>query len=258
MPNLRQLERIGAIGAHLGIGAALTLWHARADEARRAPVIRDWHAGVCRRLRVTVSHEGAPLASGALWVVNHVSWLDIPVIGSLSTQAVFLAKSDVRGWPLIGWLTERAGSLFIARGAGAVERVQEDIARRLERGQSVVLFAEGTTTDGRDVRRFHPRLFQAALQAGAPVQPLALSYPVAGQAGMHPAVPYVGEDSFGRSLARIAAADEVRAHLHAFDPLPPVSGRDALARASHALIRSAILGAVDRASAPLSEPARAA
>jgi 1-acyl-sn-glycerol-3-phosphate acyltransferase len=136
-----------------------------------------WYRRLLRCLGLCVWADGA-VAGATLLVANHVSWLDIPVIGSQGNVR-FLSKVEVRTWPLIGWMSELAGTVFITRGAHQVREVVEGIHARIQAGQSVVIFPEGTTTDGREVQRFHPRLFAVCQQAGLAglaVQPVTLHY----------------------------------------------------------------------------------
>jgi len=153
--------------------------------ARFNRVAMRWNRVMVALLGVRCQYRGAGIATvdatpapahgrGALLVSNHISWLDTLVFGA-RWPVLFLAKSEVAAWPALGWLARRAGTLFIARGHGA-EQATRDIGDALRRGRSVVLFAEGRTTDGRGVKRFQPRLLQAALDAGAPVQAAALRY----------------------------------------------------------------------------------
>jgi 1-acyl-sn-glycerol-3-phosphate acyltransferase len=101
-----------------------------------------------------------------LWVSNHVSWTDIPLLGML-TPLSFLSKAEVRHWPVAGWLAEKAGTLFI-RGGGDGQRLREQISGQLEQRQPLLIFPEGTTTDGRSLRTFHGRLLAGAIDHGTP------------------------------------------------------------------------------------------
>lgn len=115
------------------------------------------------------NHDHALVAS------NHISWLDIPVLGS-QLPTIFLSKAEVQQIPLLGWLATQAGTLFIHRGSGDVERVRSIIQQRLEADQCLTFFPEATTGNGWAIRQFHPRLFAAAIDTGAPVLPVALDY----------------------------------------------------------------------------------
>jgi 1-acyl-sn-glycerol-3-phosphate acyltransferase len=111
-----------------------------------------------------------------LLVANHVSWLDVQVLSALF-DARFVAKSETRRWPIVGGIARGFGVFFLRRGSRRdAARVKDAVAAALARGESVVVFPEGTTTDGTALRRFHPAFFQAAIDVGVPVQPIALRY----------------------------------------------------------------------------------
>jgi 1-acyl-sn-glycerol-3-phosphate acyltransferase len=154
------------------------------------------------------------LAPRALIVANHVSWLDIFVINSLHSCR-FVAKSDIRGWPLIGWLCDMAGTIFIARGKlREVRRIYEGLVRSLHDGEHVAFFPEGTTGEQGALLPFHSNLFEAAVEAAVPIQPFALRYLTMGQrAQWHPAVSFVGNMSFAQSMVTILKAGKIKAEL---------------------------------------------
>lgn len=109
-------------------------------------------------------------------VCNHISWLDIFVINAL-TPAAFVSKDDVKRWPLIGWLCTHTETIFLARGSrAAVQRTREALIDQLQSDVHVAVFPEGTTTGGDCVLPFHAALVQSAIDAGAPVIPMALRY----------------------------------------------------------------------------------
>ncbi|WP_420136516.1 lysophospholipid acyltransferase family protein [Sphingomonas sp.] len=125
-------------------------------------------------LRVTV--RGQPVAGNVLYASNHLSWLDIPAIGG-TTPARFIAKSEIAGWSVIGWLARIGGSVFVARQKRSETREQANaVSVALTEGRPVVLFAEGGTGDGVTLTPFRPSLFAAANEAGVKVQPLAVDY----------------------------------------------------------------------------------
>lgn len=125
-------------------------------------------------LRVKV--EGRPINGNVLYAGNHISWLDIPAIGG-ATPARFIAKSEIEGWSLIGWLAKIGGSVFVARQKRSEARKQANaVSVALTEGRPVVLFAEGGTGDGLRLTPFRASLFAAANEAGVIVQPLAVDY----------------------------------------------------------------------------------
>lgn len=187
---------------HLLLGILLTLLFSRYEKVsghyRHNPyIVSWWNARLCRILRVEIEVQGHRPQPPALMVANHVSWLDVPVLLSLS-HTVFLAKSEIRRWPLVGWLSAAAGTLFIRRGAGDTQAITRLFSQRLDEEGLLTLFPEGTTTDGNDVRPFFPRLFAAAIDTGAPVAPVALRYHVAG--ALDTEVPYTGNQSLLENL----------------------------------------------------------
>jgi len=194
---------------------------------------------LCRILGVRVKASGVARAGATLFVANHISWLDIFCIAAVCPTH-FLAKQDVAAWPLLGWLCRRAGTAFIRRGGenGAAEAM-EQLAWRLRQGQRVLVFPEGTSTAGETVRRFYPRLFQAALLARCPVQAIALRYPHPdGINGINRAIPFVGDDELLPHLWRVLGEPATVAELH-FGTVhnPPHVSRDALAQLTHSEVR---------------------
>jgi 1-acyl-sn-glycerol-3-phosphate acyltransferase len=163
------------------------------------------------------------MSSEAVFLVaNHISWLDIVALGAV-VPANFVSKSDIRGWPVFGWMAAAGGTVFIPRGQNQARAVADQVATRLDSGCSVVVFAEGTTSNGRQVRRFYPRLFAAAIEAGAAVQPVAVRFPHA--EGVHPAAPFVDDDPFSSSLKRILEAPQIEVEL-VFCSVVAAAGRD--------------------------------
>lgn len=173
-------RRFGALRAVAGLAHGLMLvpgWLLRPKDSPGAIAQeRRFLQRVARRLVTDITLSGAaPTGPGTLYVSNHISWMDIVVIGS-ALDANFIAKSDVRGWPVIGPLSRRSGTLFVAREERHRVHEQADrIGQRLKSGRSLVLFAEGTTSDGLSILPFRSSLFEAAIHA-ARIQPIAIGY----------------------------------------------------------------------------------
>lgn len=200
--------RLFALMAHTLLGAliaalapARTLTDTRAG--RRTVAL--WHHGLLAILGLRVRVLGKPIGAPALIVANHISWVDIPALGALCSGH-FVAKSEIATWPIMGWLAAQAGTYYIVRGdRQASAQVAVRMTDALLHDQSVLLFPEGTSTDGTVVRTFHARLFAAAIDSGRPVQPVAIHYP--DHHGVnHPAAPYIGEDTLPRHLWRLLRA----------------------------------------------------
>ena len=152
--------------------------------ARRFP--HWYHSHVCRLFGVSVHIEGEVCGDHpVLFVSNHVSWLDIPVLSAVAPVS-FVAKHEIGGWPFVGWLAKLQRSIFVDRERrGATVGTAREILRRLHDGDNMVLFAEGTTSDGNGVLPFRTALFAAAkpsgpeaerLKEGIVVQTLAIAY----------------------------------------------------------------------------------
>lgn len=141
----------------------------------RQRLTRWFLARLGRALPFRVRVEGELPTQPMLWVSNHVSWTDIPLLGALQPLS-FLSKAEVRDWPVAGWLAHKAGTQFIRRGAGDSSQVGQQLTRHLQQGHHLLIFPEGTTTDGLALRTFHGRLLSSAIDSGVAVQPVAIRY----------------------------------------------------------------------------------
>jgi 1-acyl-sn-glycerol-3-phosphate acyltransferase len=189
---------------HFGQGwLQLALLFPLLDPQRRARRVEAWCAQLLRIAGVTLVREGRPAAAGAaLLVANHVSWLDMAAIRFLRS-ARFVAKSEVRQWPLLGGIASRCGTVYVDRNSGrSAAAVTRQIAGVLDAGDAVVLFPEGTTTDGTHVMPFQSALLQGAIEAGARVQPIALRYAEPGNGAICRRAAYAGDDSLAASIWR--------------------------------------------------------
>lgn len=198
-----------------------------------------WSRILCRLLNVKLIVSGSPRTGPTLFVANHISWLDIFCICAVCPSH-FLAKREVAGWPLFGWLARRAGTAFILRGSenGAGEAGAE-IAWRLRQGERMVIFPEGTSTQGEKVKRFYPRLFQAAILARCPVQAIALRYPHS--QGVNPVVPFIGDDEFLSHLWHLLGERCITVELTFAEPLQSNGqSRDSLSLQTHAQISTVL------------------
>lgn len=200
-----------------------------------------WYRRMARALGMRMETTGI-MASRCLLVSNHITWLDVIVLGSQG-HVGFLSKSEVRDWPLVGWMASVfENTLFIERGAHQVGSVTAEIGARLGRGRPLVIFPEGTTTDGAGVARFYPPLFAIAMQPDLGVQPVAISY----RSGERPppdlSIAYTGNQTLIANLWRVLRHPGLVARVQFLPPLRPEpdEGRRTLA----ARTRSAILTAL--------------
>ncbi|MFP5304520.1 MAG: lysophospholipid acyltransferase family protein, partial [Gammaproteobacteria bacterium] len=206
---------------------------------RPEPLTQRWMLRLLRILRLRFAVRGHPAPGTRLLVANHVSWLDIALIAA-AEPVRFVAKSEIRDWPLAGWLANAAGTFYIRRGKGGSRPLIERLVVHLAAGGgSVVLFPEGTTTDGRDVGGFHARLFAAPVDTGVTVQPLALRYRPA--ADGREIAPFIGDDDLLSHILRLLREPELHAELVYCAPIGSCGqDRSALAARSRAAVREAL------------------
>ena len=238
MRTVRAVWRLLRMLMHLLLGMVImAVAFGWLDAAGRQRQIAWWSARLLRVLGIELRHSGVPRPGATLLVANHVSWLDIAAIHAVAPHARFVAKADVLAWPLLGWLIRGAGTLFIERERKRdALRVLHQVADALRAGDSVVVFPEGTTGDGRTLLPFHGNLLQAAIASGTPVQPLALRYSD-GIERCSAAVEYVGATTLLQSVWCILRARQLCAHV---DLLSPQGARHADRRALAAYVRELI------------------
>jgi 1-acyl-sn-glycerol-3-phosphate acyltransferase len=206
--------RLVLLCAHLVHGLAVMRLHfASLDSAGRHARIQWWSATLLRRLGITITVQGTVRAGATLLVANHVSWLDIAAIHAAAPQARFVAKSDVKRWPLVGRLVAGAGTLFIERESRRdALRVVHRMADALRAGDTLAVFPEGTTGPGRELLPFHANLLQAAIATEIPVQPVVLRFFQPGHA-FSPAAEFVGRTTLVQSMWRMACAQGLQVEV---------------------------------------------
>ncbi|MEO6031039.1 MAG: lysophospholipid acyltransferase family protein, partial [Burkholderiaceae bacterium] len=188
------------------------------DAGQRHARIGWWSTKMLRLMGVALQTEGAPIAGGVLLVANHVSWLDILAVHAVLPHARFVAKADVKSWPVIARLVNAADTLYLERERKRdALRVVHLMAQALQQGQTVVVFPEGTTSDGQVLLPFHANLLQAAIASGAPVQPVALRFSDA-SGPVSCAVEFVGATTLIQSLWRVACGQGVRVRVSLLAP----------------------------------------
>jgi 1-acyl-sn-glycerol-3-phosphate acyltransferase len=242
-PELRRVWRLLRVVLHIFYGLLLAtvigaFWRPYRPLVRRAT--RHWLSCLLDILAVRVEISGTPLQGTVFLVSNHVSWLDIPLIG-VQRPVHFLSKAEVRDWPLIGLLAQAVGTLFIRRGSGESQRKSMEIAEHLKCGRTILVFPEGTTTDGRSVKRFFPQLFAAPALAKVPVQPLALRY-LDSDGQPDAALAFVGDDEFHLHLWQMLRRDQVCVQLSWGTPLVAGEDREQLARQAHGAVTAMLAG----------------
>ncbi|MFO1326960.1 MAG: lysophospholipid acyltransferase family protein [Rubrivivax sp.] len=220
------------------------------DRAARRERVRWWSAGMLRALGLRLQVSGAFKPGRKMIVANHVSWIDIMVVHAVCPEARFVAKAEVRRWPLLGRLVGAADTLYIERDRKRdAMRVVHQCADALRAGDTVAVFPEGTTGPGEPLLPFHANLLQAAIAVEAPVQPLALRYADRHHA-LSPAALWVGETTLADTLWMLASGEGLVARLHV---LPARASAHADRRALAERVRIDIVGAladIDREHRP--------
>lgn len=218
---MRKLWRSTLMVTHISSGLVLlvitgAVWRPYTPVVRST--MRWWLGRVTRILNIEIQVNGEiphENEGAVLLVSNHVSWVDIPLIGGV-TPICFLSKAEVAKWPLIGTLASKVGTLFIQRGSGDADRVTHTMANALGNQRSVLFFPEGTTTDGSSVRRLHPRLFKVCHHLPVTVYPVVIRY---WSDEDHNPLPFIDDDEFTQHLWRMMGHKKLYASL---EVLPPI------------------------------------
>ncbi len=224
LKSVRFYARVIRLLAVIVLGLSLAVWVTVLERLGRAELMATrqrltrWFlkrltGALPFRVRVSGRVPDQPM----LWVSNHVSWTDIPLLGAVAPLS-FLSKAEVRSWPVAGWLAHKAGTLFIRRGSGDSGLVGQQLARHLGEGRNLLIFPEGTTTDGSLLKTFHSRLLTSAVETGVPVQPVAIRYLRAGQ--RDDVAPFIGEDDLLSHLVRLLRSDRAEVEIQLLEPVP--------------------------------------
>jgi 1-acyl-sn-glycerol-3-phosphate acyltransferase len=167
------------LALHLFYGMLLAIFYPHLNLTRQRHTLKTWSRQLLSILNIDIlieGHQPTRGEGGCLVVANHVSWLDIFVLNAIHPSH-FIAKSEVRNWPIIGWLSRRSGTIFIERAMRQdASVINQRVSLLLEQGACIGLFPEGTTTDGKQVGHFHSALIQPAIDAGIRLCPIALRY----------------------------------------------------------------------------------
>ncbi len=222
--------RLPLILAHLVVGVPIALifmsrW-LKDVETSEGPMgrkaLRIWSKGICRIFGVRVEVQGAPLDSPVMLVANHTTWLDIETISAVR-PAAFVAKAEIRSWPIVGWLATRGGSIYHERGdRGSLARTASAVHDKLASGGDAAIFPEGRVGPSGGVLKFHGRLMQPALDANVPVQPVGLRYRT--RPHDNDMVSFIDDESFGANVWRVLGNPVSTATVIFLEPVPPQEG----------------------------------
>ena len=221
---LRYLWRLPLLIAHVTVGLAITMAMINPltqrlrhrGERLDQLTIRWWSILMMRAFGMRVVRHGNPLPGAALFVANHVSWIDIILLDSQRVVG-FVAKSEIERWPLIGWLASRGGTIYHHRGNNeSLHGVMHQMLLLLQKGSSVGVFPEGRTCNGESINVFHARIFQPAVLANVPAQPVALKYGEGGSA--QTTVAFRPKENFLQNFWRLLGEPSRLAEVHFLEP----------------------------------------
>ena len=182
-------------------------------------MIAHWSRWLCRVFGVRVQASGEVLPGPVLIVANHVSWLDIQVLHSVTTMS-FVGKAEIRRWPVLGFIARAGGTIFIERGNHASSAdVSAALVQRLNEGNRVAVFAEGGIRPGDGVKVFHARLFKAAVEADCMVQPAMIRYLRNGR--RDPDMSFIRGENLVVNMLRLLGRPTCDADLRFLDAFPP-------------------------------------
>ncbi len=183
------------------------------SDEQQARAVEVWARRMLAIIGIEVRVKGHPAAGPVLMASNHISWLDILVMHA-ACHCRFVAKSEIRSWPLVGVLTTGGGSLYIERASNRdALRVVHQMAEALQQGQVLAVFPEGGTGDGITLLPFHANLLQAAIAVDAPIQPIALQFLDAQTKQVSLAPCYHHDDTLLSSLWRTLCAPPLLAQV---------------------------------------------
>lgn len=245
---IRYLLRTPLLLLHLLVSLPITLLlinpltariRLRSGERLDHRAIRAWSTGLMWVFGFRLRRFGQPLPGAVMFVANHVSWLDIELMHSQRMMG-FVAKAEISRWPLVGWLASRAGTIYHHRGNNeSLHGVMHQMVARLQSGQSVGVFPEGRTTSGEAIGTFHARIFQPAVLANVPAQPVALRYGEGGSA--QTTVAFQPRENFLQNFLRLLGEPGRVAEVHFLDPVPPSEdGRRRMAESCRRQIAAAM------------------
>lgn len=167
------------VACHILYGMLIAFMLPLLDNTAKRSVLKHWSRRLLDILHVGLETHGLDhptTGQGRLLVANHISWLDAVALNAAS-PACFIVKSEVRDWPLLGWMCHRANYLFVKRDIRRdTVRINRQIAEIIKHGESIAIFPEGTTTDDVYPGHFHSSLLQCPIDIGAPVHPVAIRY----------------------------------------------------------------------------------
>lgn len=209
------------VACHIFYGILLACIFPALKQKIRRQIMQRWSRALLDILHVIFEVRGGyqpANLNGRILVANHVSWLDVFALNAV-VPACFVAKSEIRDWPLLGWLCHRAGTLFVKRNIRRdTVRINREISSVIKQGECIAVFPEGTSTDSELPGHFHSSLLQVAVDINVAIWPVAIRYhDSAGKANSDAA--FVGDMTFIQSLWKIMCSPSLHVTLYYLPPL---------------------------------------
>jgi 1-acyl-sn-glycerol-3-phosphate acyltransferase len=216
----------------------------RLSRERKLEEIKAWSQHTLEILGIQVLHETSltqieQSAAPLMFVANHVSWIDALIIQSIQ-PSIFVAKAEVKAWPIVGSIAKGCGVVFVDRGSpSSARRMVDEVSSALHHGYCVAVFPEGTSSEGSSVSLFHTNLFEAAINHHIQIQPLAIRYTNPNTGALCLKAAFIGDIGFVQSLHQVMTSTGIQAKVHAGDMLSPQGhSRRTLAHLSHRSVSS--------------------
>lgn len=191
---------------------------------KQSEKIRLWFKKILDIIEIKTITKGEIKPGNYLIISNHSSWLDIIILGS-TFKTTFLSKIEVSRWPIIGKITTAVDMLFINRGAkNAATLAVDGISEFLENNRNVTIFPEGTSSGGKGLLKFKPRLFASCIDTSSPVQCVIIKYPYKNK-NIHPSVPFVRGNSLFLNILKVLFQNDIVAEI-TISELVSTKGKD--------------------------------
>lgn len=221
--HLTRTYRIARIVVHTILGVATAaLILPIVSKPKKSAITHWWCSVLLHCFNIEVRSFGAlPQANlrGVMFVGNHISWSDIHALNSVIPLR-FIAKSDIKSWPVFGYLVRASNTIFIDRTRRRdAARIMAITANSLKEGDNVCFFPEGTTTDGTHMLKFKSSIVQAAISTNTVIHPVAIRYPLQ-NGGVNTLMAYAGETTMGESMMNILKQKNPVVELHFLAPIP--------------------------------------
>ncbi len=243
MHTFRRWYRFTLALIHVIWGILLLLFAVGPDPEQRTArdwkIINRWMARLCAILGLRIQAHGKPAEAPVLFVANHISWHDILVMQAFAPTG-FIAKREIRDWPVIGWMAYRGNTLFIRRGRReSLFEIKAAMEKRLQENQSIVIFPEGGTSTGEKVLPFRSRLYDPAIDLNIPIQAVALHYSSPDNHSKDLA--FVDDEKFLTHAFRVMGEKQIDITVHFCTPIhPDKQDRRTLAQITHTSVANAL------------------